>query len=266
MLLLFGLLWCSVALSAQWDQYFAQWEGKPGSMIVNMDYIDLLPQEDLPFLVSIGLAYDNCSNEGFPDTITYGQLTELSDKLEEYMNIQLTGSLVGTFTYDCRRMDYYYVKDTIGVRAFAESFFENNGIDFHPLISMAEDREWRYYQDVIYPDDYLLEYMMNAKVIDALIDQGINIQTPSLIQHWAYFKSEGARDRYRLIVLERGFKEENKDVDPLEEYPYTLQFSRRDKVEPDYITELTYNLQKEAKAIDGYYDGWEYEVPKLDKP
>ena len=231
-------------------------------MIVNMDFIDDLPIVDLPFLVSIGLDFEQCTLDGFPDSLIYGPLTDLSDKLEEYMNIQLTGNLVGTFTHDCRRVDYYYLKDTIGVKTFVGNFFEQNGGDFQPMISMTYDADWTYYQDVIYPDEYLLEYMMNMKVIVRLVDQGINITSPSRIQHWAYFKSEGARDRYRIVVLERGFNEEGKEYYAEDEFPYSFQFSRKDKLEPDYISELTFNLQKEAKALDGFYDGWEYEIPK----
>jgi uncharacterized protein (TIGR01619 family) len=251
---------------AQWDQYFAQWEGKPGSMLVKMDLMDQAPKAEYPFLIAVGVQYDDCNKEGMPSNLIYNQLTSLSDKLESYISIQYDALLVGTFTHDCSRVDYFYASDTLTVSEFLTTFFKTNGTDFVPLISMTRDDEWRYYKDVIYPDDYLMEYMMNRRLIEELVAKGDDITKARRIDHWAYFQSDVERDQYRIIVLERGFKEESQGKLNVEERPYFYHFSRRDKPEIDYISELTNKLQLEASKLGGYYDGWECEAIKKKQP
>ncbi len=260
-LFIVGLL-LSSPVSGQWEQYFAQWEGRPGSMLVDMGVRATAPLDDYPYLVSVGVAYEQCNDQGFPDTTTYQELTDISDKLFGYMDIQTTCRLVGTFTHDCRRLDYYYLKDTVAVRDFLIKFFSTNGEEYEALVNIKYDPEWNHYLNFIYPDLYIREYLMNADVINQLVAQGDDINKPRRIEHWAYFETEADRDRYRLIVLERGFKEETQGR---EGDQYYYHFSRRDHIEPEYITELTVHLQTEAQQLNGTYDGWE-SVVKKEKP
>lgn len=251
---------------AQWDQYFAQWEGKPGSMLVKMDLLDQAPKSDYPYLIAVGVTFDDCTEDGMPSNLIYPQLTALSEKLESYVSIQYDALLVGTFTHDCSRMDYFYAKDTLTVNEFLGTFFKTNGIEFVPLIYMSRDEDWQYYKEVIYPDDYLMEYMMNRKLIEELVTKGDDISKARKIEHWAYFNTAEERDRYRMIVLERGFKEEGTGKLNADERPYFYHFSRRDKPEIEYISELTEKLQMEAGKLGGHYDGWECELVNKKKP
>ncbi len=250
----------STCLGAQWDQYFAQWEGKSGSMLVDMGYMDSLHHVELPYLLAVGYQFTTCSTKGFPDSMNYEKLIKLSDKLYNYMDIQATCQIVGTFTYDCKRVDYYYLKDSIGIRSFLNNYFYRDNSGLEPIISISHDPNSKYYKDFIYPDVYISEYKANCEFIQELINQGDQIKKGRRIEHWAYFDTHLERDRYRLIVLERGFNEEESGFHRGYKRPYFYHFSRRDKPTRDYMTELTVNLQNEAKALNGLYDGWECEI------
>lgn len=250
-------------VTAQWDQYFAQWEGKPGSMLVNMDLYDSSLQPSHPFLLAVGLAFQECTADGMPDSSTYQELVAISDKLEAYIDIQHESIIVGTFTHDCKRIDYYYTADSTGIREFVTQFFNNNATDYTPLIALSSDPEWSYYHDVIYPDAFLMEYMMNQRLIEDMARRGDDLGKSRRIHHWAYFDNIEDRGKFRLVVLERGFKEESVGQLNSSDKPYYYHFSRRDKPELQYISELTHKLQEEAQSLRGLYDGWECElVPK----
>jgi len=260
MILLISFLSVSASLGAQWDQYFAQWEGKSGSMMVDMGYMDSIRHVELPYLLAVGYQFTPCSKEGFPDSMNYEKLIKLSDKLYNYMDIQATCQIVGTFTHDCKRVDYYYLKDSIGIRGFLNNYFSRDNSGLEPIVAISHDPQSKYYREVIYPDVYITEYKANSEFIQELLNQGDNIKKGRRINHWAYFDTDIERDRYRLIVLERGFKEEESGFHRGHQRPYFYHFSRRDKPSRDYMTELTVNLQNEAKSLNGLYGGWECEV------
>ena len=257
------LLLC-IALSGQWEQYFSQYDGVPGSVLVDMSYDELVPIDQFTYVMSTGVQFEQCNEDGMPQSLVYEDLVQLSEKLEEYLAIQLTSRLVGTFTHQCKRVDFYYIKDTIGLNSFLTNFYEKNGEDYQAIISVSADPEWSVYKDFLYPDSYILEYMMNSKVIQELVENGDDIKRARRIDHWAYFPTELDRDQYRILVLERGFKEEELGHHSAEDLPYFIKFSRRDKLKVDYLTELTEILQRKAKELGGMYDGWESEVISKD--
>jgi len=253
-------LMSSLFAQGQWDQYLAQWEDKPGSMLVDLSYQEKIDSIQLPFLLSVGHQFTPCSDEGFPDTLVYERLYKLSDKLNNYMDIQATCKLVGTFTHDCTQIDYYYLKDSLGIRNFLHNYFANENSGFPPLVSIMHDPENQFYQDRIYPDIYITEYRQNTATIQTLIEAGDQINQARKIDHWAYFDTDIDRDRYSELILELGYKEEEKGFHRGEQQPYFYHFSKEDIPSRDNITEITVNLQSEAQELNGYYGGWECSV------
>ena len=229
-------------------------------MLVDMSYKSAMDTVALPYLLAVGQQYTPCSDDGFPDTLTYQRLIELSDKLFAYLDIQTRCRLVGTFTHDCKRVDYYYLKDTIGIRQFIDVYLVKNESGYQPIMTLSADEDNEYYNDFIYPDLYIREYQANSQLISSLNTQGDDLNKSRKIYHWAYFDTDFERDQYRLIVLERGFKEEESGKQQGYQQPYFYHFSRRDKPNRDYMTELTVHLQQEAANLSGTYDGWECEV------
>ena len=160
---------------SQWDQYLALWDDKPGSMLVDLDYMEMIDSTQLPYLLGVGHQFAPCSTDGFPDTLVYEQLYKLSDKLHSYMDIQSTCKLVGTFTHNCQQVDYYYLKDTLGIRSFLDNYFLNEDSGFTSIISITHDPDNQHYTDVIFPDVYITEYRQNTSTIQSLINQGDDI-------------------------------------------------------------------------------------------
>ena len=77
------------------------------------------------------------------------------------------------------------------------------------------------------------------------------------IRDRAYFDTDIDRDRYSAITVELGFTEEEKGFHRGEQQPYFFHFSRVDSPLRDDITDITVNLQSEAKELNGIYAGWE---------
>jgi len=187
-------------------------------------------------------------------------LYKLSDKLLNYLDIQATCKLVGTFTHDCTQVDYYYLKDSVGISSFLNNYFTNEGSGFLPIVSILHDPQNLFYQKRIYPDIYITEYRQNTATIQTLIEAGDQINQTRKIDHWAYFETDEERDSYSELILELGYKEEEKGYHRGEEQPFFFHFSKEDIPSRDNLTEITVYLQSEAQERNGFYGGWECPV------
>ena len=104
------------AQEGNWEVYLAQYEKGPGSTVVNMDIKTMAPDKTQPFLFSAGVNFTNCNSDGFPMSDEFNNLNKISDSILALINRMVKNTLVGTFTYQCQRRDYFYVPDTTGLR------------------------------------------------------------------------------------------------------------------------------------------------------
>ena len=98
-----------------WDAYMAQYEKGPGSTLINLSAKDTAPVKNLPFLLTTGVTFKNCTTEGLPSSTELPKLYRVSDSVKTVVDTKINNMLVGTFTYQCQRFDYYYLQDTSGV-------------------------------------------------------------------------------------------------------------------------------------------------------
>ena len=113
------LLFLSTVLSAQqaqWEVYMGQYEKGPGSTIVDMSVKNIAPVKELPFLLVTGITFEKCTGDGSPEKDAFPQLYKVSDAVKPIIDAAVKNVFAGTFTYQCERLDYYYIKDTMGIR------------------------------------------------------------------------------------------------------------------------------------------------------
>ena len=242
---------------SQWDQYMATWEGKEGAVVLNMSWGEIAPVEELPFVTVISFRSYQCDDSGLPKPEEYERIDSLSTGIINAATQQRESHHLATMNYDCEIKEFFYSRDTLNLR---------NELLNHPMISMMlekpaieilHDPEWKVYRFFLYPDKYLRESMSNEKVIREIIQPGEDPRRLSRLTHRAEFKSEEEMNKFRVFVLEQGFRIEDtsKINDP--ERPFLIVFSRRDQLLVDPITEISIRLSERAESLSGVYDGWE---------
>lgn len=247
----------SRAQDGNWEVYMAQYEEGPGSIMLNMDLIHNVPKTTLPFRLVTGVNFANCSDEGMPNADEFEKLYVLSDQVESLIKTMGAYEYVGTFTYQCERLDYIYLADTLNIRSKLEELYQSEFEDYEYYIGLTYDAEWEAYTQFLYPNDVMLEYMTNQKVIFQLQQNGDNLSKARQVDHWLYFEKASDRNQFIKEVKALGFNIENQVQSEKSQQPYQVQISRTDFVNSESINQITFKLTSIAKTLHGNYDGWE---------
>ena len=259
------LLLSTLSLSAQedyWDVYVTQKEGKPASVLLNMSLKQASPDKGLPFIVTTGVRFSNCTVDGLPAANEFDKLYKVSDSIVVTMKGTPYHKLVGTVTHNCTRLDYYYCSDTIGLREKLSSRYMLLFPTYKYHINIRQDSAWSGYLNFLYPDEETFESMSNQKVISQLQKAGDKLVEARKINHWLFFTTEKERSSFIIYAIQKKFKIESVGKDGPLDHPFKLVISRSDKPEIYSISKLTQVLRKEANKYNGIYDGWETFVIK----
>lgn len=240
----------------QWDVYMAQYEKGAGSTVINMSLKSKAPDKNFRFLLSTGVRFNDCTTDGFPSQEEFQKLYVVSDSVKNLVNLAVSNIIAGTFTYQCERKDYYYIKDTVGIRQKLSALYKKQFPGYEPLINIREDAAWEAYLTFLYPNEETMEYMHNEKVVTKLNEAGDKLDKDRLVDHWLYFPDAKSRDSFIVYAKAKGFKIESKEMSEGPK-PFQLHISRVDKVDLPSISQLTLQLRREARKYNAEYDGWE---------
>lgn len=264
-LLLIILTACSAVSFSQednWDVYMAQYEKGAGSTLVNLTLKENAPIKQFPFLLQVGVELIACTKEGLPSKEEFDLLYEVSDRMKAITDSLSANKAAGTFSYQCKRTDYFYIADTANLRKVMEAAFKSKFPDYVYFIKIQPDPKWEAYLDFLYPNDETYEYMLNEKVILGLQKAGDGLSKPRQVDHWLYFKTDADREKFIQFAAKENYKIEKKDFIKDSKLQYQLQISRTDPVDVYSISKITIGLRKKAKEMNGDYDGWETFVVK----
>ncbi|RBL93330.1 DUF695 domain-containing protein [Chitinophaga flava] len=266
-ILLIVVLLFSIPLFAQtvedhWETYTAQYDDGVGSTIVNMSLLADAPIVQYPFLVKISVKINRCNQDGFPMENEWDGLYLMSDKLKAVFAVHGPFKAVGTFTIQCWRTDYYYVKDTVALRQALTAAAKKYQPTRECMIETRSDPKWNSYLKFLYPNEETFEYIKNQKVVIPLSQNGDKLTKPRQVDHWLYFKTEAGRNRFISYAQQQRYKIEDKKLSARSDFPYQLHLSRVDNVDLPTISKITLQLRRKVKEYDGTYDGWETFVIK----
>jgi hypothetical protein len=243
-----------------WEVYIAQYEKGPGSTLVNMSIKSEAPHKNYRYLISTGVRFVDCIQDGFPSKQEFEKLYALSDSVKKVF-ASLQHIMAGTFTYQCERKDYYYTNDTSGVREKLFALYKNRFPGYQPIINIREDATWEAYLTFLYPNEETMEFIQNTKVVLKLSEAGDKLDKERLVDHWLYFPNAKSRESFIAFAKTKGFNVESKEMrDGLR--PFQLRINKVHKVDLPFISEVTLALRREAVKYGGEYDGWETHVVK----
>ncbi len=231
-------------------------------MMLNMALKRVAPVKNLPFVVVTGVTFKDCTTDGFPLEKDLLKLYEVSDSVNKVIDAVTKNNLAGTFTYQCERLDYYYVADTAGITEKLNKLYATQFRSYQPYTNIKSDYDWKIYLDFLYPNEEIREIMGNQKVVIKLQEAGDKLDKARQVDHWIYFPTEKDRNCFVAYLNQHNFKIEMNDKTENTNQQLKLHISRTDKVDLRSINQLTLELRNEAKKCNGNYDGWETFVIK----
>ncbi len=265
--LLCTLFFCSVrGQNEHWDTYVAKFGGRPGSVLIDMGLMETAPDTRYPYLVITGPRAQKCDKNGIPDKEEINQLEEILGATSTFLMGVTPHVLAGTFTYNCERLNYYYVKDTSAIRSAIRRLYNRTYKDYQFAINIKPDPEWKIYRTFLYPDDATLNWMDNEKIISGMAKNGDSLTKPREINFDLYFYSDSARSSFEEFAVTAGYKIKQRTTSNNKPVLYALVVTKTSAIKLEELNKMTAELKAEATKRHGYFSGWEGGVrPKAEK-
>ncbi len=263
-LVIFTLIFCSSSMFAQdenWDTYMAEIAKKPASVLVDLSLIDKVNTQ-LPYLLITGPKSKLCQGNGIPANSEIDELEDILNTTSTFITGITPKVLAGTLTYNCERVNYYYIKDTVGLSYAVARMYNHNYKSYQYVYKIKQDPEWNVYREFLYPNEETMTWMENNKVITTLIKQGDSLTKARDISFEVFFKTDDDRKAFISFAHNNAYTIVEMNHITNINTPYQIKISRYDYVKPDMIAEMSAAIKKEAKKYNGKYDGWTSPVIK----
>lgn len=246
----------SSAQQESWETYVIQKKNGPAGITARMDLKQYSPIPEFPELLEVSYFYKDKRDDGFPSSDEFEKLSSVTTELLVLMNNSLENIYAGSYTYDGKSTDFFYLMEAGKIEDTVESMFKEKFPKRKFDLELKSDPEWSVFESTIYPTEQIMHYLSDQKVIQNLIDDGDNIKQPRKVSHWVYFKSEEDLHAFGDAIQTYNFQVESIDDYDNRDWPIQLVIYRNDPVDMISISEVTTALRNMAKDHGGIYDGW----------
>ena len=241
-----------------WVEYLKTKEKDLMSIRVDLEF-DLI-KPNYKNLLIIGTAYKGCLKNGFPNDEGLEELYTFSDSTEIILNKITKSKLVGIITYKCIGLDIYYVKDTTNIRKDLENLYARDFSNTQKYIYIKKDKSREYFYTKLFPQNLSPDFFMDQEYLIDLAKAGDKLDDKRKVKHWMYFRKNNNRQKFSKNVKALEFQIDSVIDIQKDKYPYQLQISNENLVDPKSIFELTNLMKVLVKSSNGIYGGWGIEA------
>ncbi|MCD6011378.1 MAG: hypothetical protein K0Q79_1240 [Flavipsychrobacter sp.] len=240
----------------RWAAYMTIMDGKPASVLVDLNLASKAPLSQYPNLVITGPMVQTCKNDGLPDTAEIEALEEVLTATSNFIAGVTAKVNAGTFTHKCQRLNYYYVKDTTGIRNAIARMYKRSFSNYSYAIKIKPDREWDTYFKVLFPDELTQNRMVNDDIIWKMMERGDSLNVMRDIHFKLFFASDTARTNFIKGVADKGYKQLKLNQSKKPPVAYGVVLQKQVLLRPEDINAATEELIKEARKHNGEFEGW----------
>ena len=188
-----------------WDTYVTEINGKSVGVTLNMELADYAPLEDYPYLLKVTNQYKDKTEDGFPTEKAFSKLTKITVELIQKLNEQMPTIYAGSYTYNGKSTDFIYLSSKQELNELMDAFYADNFKNIKYSFDVSDDALWKEYLDFLYPNETILNYMTDNKVIQNLLDNGDDLTIERRVSHWLYFKNREDLDNFGDRIQEYNF-------------------------------------------------------------
>ncbi|WP_173002926.1 DUF695 domain-containing protein [Chitinophaga sp. SYP-B3965] len=236
-----------------WETYMAAYEKGPGITLVNMSLKEKAPVKDQGFVLITGVSFSQCK-DGLPTPEMIETLQSMDDALVRQVSLLGTTTFAGTWTHNCERLNYFYIRDSMDVRFSLQTFYKDNFPEFKTYINIRFDPEWEGYLKFLYPNDIILEQLNVSKVLGLLSAEGDKLEKERPVDYSFFFSDEKNRSAFIDQMKKEGFQvtsQHKKDRAGL------VTITKPALPNASTISGMIIYLRKKAAESGGEYKGWE---------
>jgi len=244
-------------MSEYWDTYVDLIDGKPASIVLDMEVSQELDLEQYKHAFAARLPLKKPDEDGLHAGAEADRLTLVEEAFTEAA--ELKGFInVGKITTDGNRDMFFYSlhEDEEELMLIANKLYFLAGYEVD-VFKLEETRSWDFYFELLYPDSFQYQRMGNHDVLETLELSGDNLEAPRRVEHFILFQDPKMMKQFAKTIQQEGFTIEEGSFEEDGEGNYIVYISRVDFVTYDAIDELTDLLLEISAMYQGEYDGWE---------
>lgn len=249
-----------LAQQEQWDTYMAKIGAKPGSVLIDMGVYPAAPMKLFPYLVVTGPHAKKCDGSGLPSPGEIDSLERVLDATTGMLSGATAKKLVGTLTYNCERVNYYYVQDTVAVRRALNRMYETHLTDYSYSLKIKYDPQWEVYRNFLYPDSASRSWMATNKTVNKLIAYDGNAAQPRNITYTFVFQSAKNCAAFVDSARTRNYAVGTMQLKQAMARLYEINVMRRNSLRMDSLHANRSELEQLAVSQGGYFTTMESEV------
>ena len=256
------LLSCSLhstntsAQTELWDTYMSRFGDRPASILVDMGLILTAPDVRYPYLVITGPKALHSDKNGIPVKEEIASLEDILDATGNFLTGLTAKKLAGTLTYNGQRNNYYYVRDTMGIRNAIMRMYTRNFKDYKFALTIKYDPQWLMYRTFLYPSNETQNWMDNNKIITQMLQNGDSLTKPRNITFAACFNADSSRNAFTTFITNSGYTVDKDHTVKNTDYPLCMLFHKYGYIKKDSINIITDEIRNNVKVHNGIYNGW----------
>lgn len=232
--------------------YPAEVDGEPAAFVVDLERE---PRNDLRTRIVVGIPMRDPSENGLRSDDETGTLDRVQEMIMRRLEAAYAAELVGFYDLKGTATLVFYAKaGEITPASVAEVVGDIGpyGIDVH----VADDPEWAFYIDALFPDDYALQGIWNRALVSELEANGDALEEPRQVDHLARFGSKADAEKAGKGLVKAGFHLDDLAKDETEEDRWALTFHRQETLEGDKPNRFSAEVLDIVLPFGGEYDGW----------
>ncbi|TWT25125.1 DUF695 domain-containing protein [Planomicrobium sp. CPCC 101110] len=244
-------------MSEYWNAYVDLIDGKPASIVLDMEVSQELDMEEYKNAFAVRLPLKKPNEDGLHAGAEADRLTIVEEELLEAAELKGYAN-VGKLTTDGNRDIFFYSphEEEEELALIANRLYFLAGYEVE-VFKLEETQSWDFYFEFLYPDSFQFQHMGNHEVLETLAMSGDDLEAPRRVEHFVLFQSEKTMKRFADSIQQEGFTIEEGSFEKDDEGNYVMCISRVDFVTYNAIDELTDFLVEISARYQGEYDGWE---------
>lgn len=225
---------------------FTDEEGLQARCEVDLSLFDDAPQVDKPYVLWLFVKNSDPLN---------GKFIDFRNDLIDTLKSQLDAVYAGTITRDGWCELYFYADTSKGFEPLtAQTMSRHTPYAYER--SSARDSKWEMYLERLFPDPYIALTIQNRQTIDALVEAGDDLSLQREVEHYFYFQTKSALERFLNSLSIQGFTLKEYIEDNESDYCYGATVVKTESISREQVQETTLMLYDAVLEEHGNYEGW----------
>lgn len=120
----------------------------------------------------------------------------------------------------------------------------------------SKDTKWEMYLERLYPEPIDMIKMQNRDTIAALLDAGDDLNQEREVEHYCFFQTPTALNRFNESITSQGFKVKEEMTNDDSDYAYGVTLIKIESISPEQVEGTTSMLYEATLLGHGLYEGW----------